>query len=206
MSGDVRGRAALLSLRRRRAIATRSIEIMQRKAYALGREQRRLRQHVDETRHAWESASHDADRWYLRATMLGGAQQFELIRSLITPANAHIGWRSTMGLTRPAHTAVDTTAPAATASLARSSALPPAVAAYRHAVGAALDHAAASRALTLVDDELARTRRRLRALEHRWLPELDRRMHEIERVLAEQERDDMVRTRWAAHSDERGGP
>jgi V/A-type H+-transporting ATPase subunit D len=205
MSRDGHGRAALLALGRRRAVATRSVEILQRKAQALASEQRRLRHHVDETRRAWETASRDADRWFLRATMLGGVQQLELVRPQITAAEASVEWRSTMGLIRPERTAVSVVAPEAIASLARSSALPPAAAAHRAAVRAALDHAAASRALALLDDELARTRRRLRALEHRWLVELDRQMHEIELVLAEQERDDAVRTRWASRSDHGGG-
>jgi V/A-type H+-transporting ATPase subunit D len=74
-------------------------------------------------------------------------------------------------------------------------------------VTAALDHAAADRALQLVAEELAITQRRLRALEHRWLPYLERSLREVELSLAEQEREDMVRARWVSsrHGSGTGG-
>ena len=193
------GRATHLLLRRRRAIARRGIDILEQKALALAREQRRLRHHVAETRLAWEDASRDADRWFLRAAVIGAEQQFELIRSLVGAATrTDVRWRSTMGVAYPAQTRLDLAGTAGIASLGRSSALVPAASAYRRAVTAALDNAAANRALHLVDEELAITQRRLRALAHRWLPQLERSLHEVELSLAEQEREDMVRARWVS--------
>lgn len=137
--------------------------------------------------------------------MIGGPQQFALVRSqLETAADAQIGWRSLMGITFPARTSVDAPQEAAAAGgLGRSSALSPAASAYREAVEAALDHAAATRALELVDRELSATRYRLRALENRWVPKLEQTLHDVELSLAEQEREDMVRARWVANRDKR---
>lgn len=80
----------------------------------------------------------------------------------------------------------------------RSSALPFATEAYRRVAAAALDHAAATRALELVERERATTRRRLRGLEHHRVPRLHATLSPVEQQLAENEREDAVRSRWVA--------
>lgn len=198
------GRAARLWLRRRLDLAARGIDVLEEKAHVLTREQRRLRQHVEETERNWVDACREADRWSLRAVALGGRQQFDLARShLPEPAQARISWRSLMGVTYPAKVQLRTPETGHIGSLARSSALPAAADAYRRALAAALDHAAATRSLELVEHELAQTRRRLRGLENRWAPRLERTLHEVELSIAEDEREDMVRARWSAERNRR---
>ena len=200
-----RGRAARLWLRDRLAVAERGTDVLEQKLHALTREQRRLAQHHRQTRTAWQQAMAEADRWFRRAVVLGGSQQFQLARAELThPAEARVGWRTTMGATYPARVDLQLPDTAGVAAIGRSSALASAAGAYQQAVTAALDHAAAARALDLVEVELAITRRRLRALQHRWVPELTATLHEVELALDEEEREDMVRAAWAATAGREG--
>lgn len=193
------GRTARPWLRNRLDTARRGIDVLEEKTHALVQEHRRLAQHVEDTRQVWEDTCREADRWFERAAVIGGSQQFELARGALgATASAHVVWRSMMGVAYPAQ--VDVQVPEAddVATLGRSSALADAAAAYRDAVVAGLDHAAATRALDLIGTELVTTRRRLRALEHRWVPQLEQAAHDVDVALAEAEREDMVRARWAA--------
>lgn len=193
------GRTARPWLRDRLATAHRGIDVLEEKTHALVQEHRRLAQHVDDTRRAWEARWREADRWFERAAVIGGSQQFELARGALgATADARVAWRSMMGVTYPAQVDVAVPATDDVATLGRSSALTDAAAAYREAVVAGLDHAAATRALELIEAELATSRRRLRALEHRWVPQLEQAAHDVDVALAEAEREDMVRARWAA--------
>jgi V/A-type H+-transporting ATPase subunit D len=203
MRGVPRGRAARSSLRARLAVARRGSEVLERKLDALAGEQRRLDQHRRETQRAWEEAMAEASRWYRRAVVIGGSQQVELARSqLRAPAEVAVKWRSTMGATYPARVDVRDADVEGLAAVGRSGALVAAAEAHRRALVAALDHAAAVRASDVVDAELAVTRRRLRALDHRWVPELTDRLQQVELALDEEEREDMVRVRWTAGRDD----
>lgn len=200
------GRTARLWLRRRLDVASRGIDVLEQKTHALAREQRRLSHHVEDTRSAWHNAARDANRWFVRATVVGGSQQLELAHSQQpAAADVRVSWQGLMGVAHPAQARLEPSERAPLGSVARSSALAYASDAYRRAVAAALDHAAATRALELVEGELAVTRRRLRALENRWVPRLEQLLHDVELSLAENEREDMVRTRWVAGNDHGGG-
>jgi H(+)-transporting ATP synthase subunit D len=193
------GRAGRLWLRHRLDVAGRGISVLEQKIHALVREQRRLRHHVEDAERRWKEASRDADRWFLRSQIIGGNQELELARSqLDRRADAKISWRTVMGVTYPGQVRLDAPDAGVIGGVARSSALVFAAAAFREATAAALDHAAATRALHLVDDELAVTRRRLRGLEHRWVPQLRRTLRHIDLALAEEEREEIVRARWVA--------
>jgi len=63
---------------------------------------------------------------------------------------------------------------------------------------AAARHAAALTALRTIEAELLATRRRLRAVEDRWIPRLESTLARIRLALDEQERAEGVRLRWAA--------
>jgi V/A-type H+-transporting ATPase subunit D len=52
--------------------------------------------------------------------------------------------------------------------------------------------------LTTVDAEVALTRRRLRAINDRWLPRLEASLATLNRDLDESEREQTFRLRWAA--------
>lgn len=197
------GRTARLWLRRRLDVADRGIDVMEQKTHALVREHRRLGHLAEEAEQAWQEASREAERWFVRAVVLGGSQQLQLVRAASDRrAEARISWRSMMGVAYPAQVHLEVPDPGPIGSLARSSALSRAAEAHRRAAEAALEHAAASRALRLVEDELEVTRRRLRGLENRWVPRLEELLHDVELTLAEDEREDMVRARWVADREE----
>src|SRR6056297_3548984 len=197
------GRTARLWLQHRLATAGRGIEVLEQETHLLTGEERRLSQLEQDSARRWEEASREADRWLVRSVLAGGQQQLQLARAeLDEPATARISWRTTMGVTYPSETASSFPEPDGLGSIARSGAVVMAAAAHRRAVEAALDQAAATRALALVRQELDTTRMRLRALENRWVPQLEQTLHQVERDLAKQEREDMVRTRWVAERRE----
>lgn len=70
--------------------------------------------------------------------------------------------------------------------------------AYRRAVAAAVTHAAASAALQVITAEVAATRRRRRAVTRRWIPRLERALHDLTERLEEAERAETARIRWAS--------
>ena len=74
-------------------------------------------------------------------------------------------------------------------------ALAAAAAAYRHALEAAVEHAAVTTAAARVSTELSVTQQRLRAVRDRWIPELPTALHELELRLDEHEREELTRTR-----------
>lgn len=198
------GRSARHWLRERLATASRAVDVLEQKTHALSRERRRLRQHLDETRQSSERALRDADRWFLRAAVIGGRQQLELARARVgRAADARIRWRSLMGVTYPAEVRLRPARTAAVGDVARSAALAYAATAYQRAVELALDHAAAVRALELVEAELVLTRRRLRGLENHWIPRLRLSLHGVELSLAEEEREDTVRAKWVTGKERR---
>jgi len=73
----------------------------------------------------------------------------------------------------------------------------PSVAAYRHAVEAAVAHAVAAEAERRLADELASTRRRLRSITHRRIPELESLLNNLELRLDASELEEHVVRRWA---------
>ena len=64
--------------------------------------------------------------------------------------------------------------------------------------------AAAHEAVRRVEAEIAITRRRMRALDRRWIPWLHETLAEREAALEQAEREDGVRLRRAAAAEDRG--
>ena len=103
------GRMARLWLRARLEVAGRAVKVLEQKIQALNREQRRARHHAEETERVWNDALRQADLWFLRATVIGGSLQIGLAQSQVEgPAEAHIRWRSLMGVTYPAEVSLET--------------------------------------------------------------------------------------------------
>ena len=65
-------------------------------------------------------------------------------------------------------------------------------------------HAAAAAAVRVLEAEEGATRRRLRAIEDRWMPRLQQALVQIQLGLEEQEHAEGVQLRWAA--DRQEGP
>jgi len=192
------GRAGRLWLQGRLAAARRSQELLERKRRLLRREQQRLSERCRASAAAWAGACPEAERWAGRAALLGGTTELELVSSgWAGRARAEVTWRDTMGVRVPDEVRVWPVEPAPIEVAAANSAVGPAAASHRRALVAAVDHAAARRALDAVEEELQATQQRLRAIEHRRLPVLQEALRQLELRLDEIERQERVVSRWA---------
>jgi V/A-type H+-transporting ATPase subunit D len=188
-------------LRRRLATAQRGREQLDRKLHILIPELQRRRIQAKQWRQQWADACEEADTWLLRATLLGGQ---DALRNAAAPqlAQINVTWATAMGVSYPADARLaDHTAQAA--ALAGNAAIAPATSAFQAALLAAIRTAAAEEAVRRVEAEIAVTRRRLRALEKRWLPRLQEALTQLELSLDQAEQEDGMRLRraTAAHPD-----
>ena len=193
------GRAGRLWLEGRLAVARRAANLLERKLRVLRQERERLAALHEQTAIAWEQSCVEAETWLLRAALLGGQAA---IRHAIPrrPAEVRITWATTMGVRYPADARCalppgDDEDGGGTGP--DNAALTPTADAYRSALAAAARHAAARAALRTIDDELLATRRRVRAIEHRWIPRLESTLARIRLALEEEERAEGLRLRWA---------
>jgi vacuolar-type H+-ATPase subunit D/Vma8 len=142
----------------------------------------------------------EAERWCSRALRLGHEHQIDVVAAhLDAPATVAVEWNNVMAVSIPesAHCAFpDLTLASASGG---SSATDRAVEALAGALEKGAAHAAIQRALANIDAELLQTRRRLRLLERRRLPQLERALHESRERLEQSEREDTLRLRWARH-------
>ncbi|MGA7987577.1 MAG: V-type ATP synthase subunit D [Candidatus Dormiibacterota bacterium] len=192
------GRAGQVWLRRRRATAARGVDILTRKQHLLVEERAHRSPHADAARAAWTNACADAERWCSRALRLAHQAQIPLVAAqLQTAASVDVEWRNVMAVAIPISATCrlpDGTMPSGSGG---SAATDQAVAALGVAVEKALEHAAIQRALANIDAELLQTRRRLRLLERRRLPQLDAALAASGERLEQNEREDILRLRWA---------
>jgi V/A-type H+/Na+-transporting ATPase subunit D len=187
------GRAGRLRLERRLQVARRGADLLDRKLRILQRELPGLRAEAARAARDWEQCAADADRWLLRAALLGGQRAIRLADD-VAPAELDVGYVVTVGVRHPATCACTFPPPAGWAG--------PTVGAARHAHQVALEaaarSAAASAALRIMEAEAAATRLRLRAIKDRWIPLLEQARAEVALALDEQERADGARLRLAA--------
>jgi len=187
------GRAGRLWLSRRLQVARRGADLLDRKLRILQAELGRRRAATAQTAAEWERCCADAERWLLRASMLGGQRAVRLAAGG-QPADVTITYDATMGVRHPASTSCRIPVPDTWDG--------PALAATRQAHGAALTaavrHAAAAEALRVIEAEALATRYRLRAIRDRWIPRLEQALAEVTLALEEQELADAARLRLAA--------
>jgi len=192
------GRAGQVWLRRRLETARRGIDILSRKQRLLAVERERREPTAADTRAAWIDACQQAEVWCSRALRIGHEHQIPLVSAhLESPATVTIDWQNVMAVAIPENARCrfpDLTLASASGG---SSATDRAVQALAVAVERAADHAALQRALANIDQELVQTRRRLRLLERRRLPQLERALRESRERLEQSEREDTLRLRWA---------
>jgi V/A-type H+-transporting ATPase subunit D len=187
------GRAGRLRLERRLQVARRGADLVDRKLHILQRELPRLRADAASAARDWEQRAADADRWLLRAALLGGQRAIRLAGS-DAPAEVDVAYGVTVGVCHPGASTCTFPAPRGWVG--------PTMAAARHAHEAALEaaarSAAASAALQIMETETAATRLRLRAVKDRWIPLLEQARAEVALAIDEQERADGARLRLAA--------
>ena len=187
------GRAGRMLLERRLQVAGRGADLLDRKLRILQRELPRLRADAEQAARDWVRCAADADRWLLRAALLGGQRAIRLAFSH-APADVDVGYAVTVGVRHPAVITCTFPSPERWTG--------PTVAAARRAHQASLEaaarSAAAAAALQIMEAETAVTRQRLRALKNRWIPLLQRARDELALAIDEQERADGARLRLAA--------
>jgi V/A-type H+-transporting ATPase subunit D len=190
-------------LRRRLATAQRGHDQLDRKLHILLPELQRRRLQADQSQRQWSDACQEADTWLLRATLLGGQ---DALRNATTPqlTQIEVTWTTAMGVSYPAdarladHTAQPSSQPRTLTPLPGNAAIAPATTAFQTALLAAIRTAAAQEAVRRVEIEIAVTRRRLRALDKRWLPSLHEALTHLEMSLEQAEQEDGMRLRRAA--------
>lgn len=190
------GRAGRLWLQHRLAVAERGAELLDQKLRILRAEAQRLTLLTESTGRAWAETGDEAARWLLRAALLGGERAVRLGADG-GEVQVELTWAWTIGVRHPSGATCTPPAPTPEDPPAVNAAVVEARAAHRRAVDAAVQHAVAEAALRLIRAEEAATRRRLRAVEDRWLPLLAETLRTTELGLEEQEHADGVRLRWA---------
>lgn len=191
------GRAGRLWLRRRLNIARRGVELLDHQLRILRLEQERLALLVRETAPDWRDHCREAERWLLRAAVVGGQREIRMAADPV-PARVDVTFRDVMGVRYPAHATVTLPEPSQSARPPGGAGLVLAIAAHRAAVRAAVRHAVAETALRIVEDQVVEVRRRKHAISDRWLPRLETALHGLEQQLEDQERDEQVRLHWVA--------
>lgn len=199
------GRAGRLWLQRRLATAHQGADLLDHKLRVLRTERQRLALQEERTLAAWQEASREADTWLLRGVLLGGERAVRLTADQ-APAAVEVEWEQSMGVRHPARATCVVPDPVPGAPPAANAAMVTARQCYRRALEAAVEHAAVEEAVRVVEAEEQATRRRLRALEHRWIPRLEQGLAEVLFTLEEEEHTDGVRMRWAAGRQARPDP
>jgi len=197
------GRAGRLWLARRLGTAERGRDQLDRKLRLLVQDQQRMRILAERARAEWRTAFREADTWLLRAAVLGGQ---DAVRGAAAPSlvEVNVTWASEMGLTYPATVELASTS-GTVDHIDGNAALAPAATAFRVALLAGARCGAAEEAVRLLELEVALTKRRLRALEKRWVPWLQAALRERELVLEQSEQEDGIRTRRALAAAPKGG-
>jgi V/A-type H+-transporting ATPase subunit D len=195
------GRAGRLWLRDRIASAESATGLLDHKRRELESESLRMERILGQRLRAWHAAVAEAERWLGRVRTTDGGRALQLAAAL-EPGEARVvlQWRQVMGVHYPTEFQIELPSPPAVASLDGGAALAFALDAYRRAVRAAVAHAVARTAHARIRADLARTIRRLRALELKAIPAHEEALRELEVTLDEKDREDAVSARWAAEA------
>lgn len=195
------GRSGRLWLRHRLATATRATTLLERKLRALRDERGRLASRAEHTGERWAALGAEAATWGLRAALVGGERGLRLATTADL-ATVTITTGTSMGVTHPVAATYEPPHTPPGLSVVGGGALLRAERAYRAALEAAVQHAAACAAVRVVDREIAATRQRVRALDRRRIPQLRQAIADLELALEEQERAEGLTRRRASR---RGG-
>lgn len=190
------GRAGRLWLQRRIVTAEHGADLLDHKLRILRGERERMALRSERTAAAWEAASLEASTWLLRATLAGGERSVRL-SSEQTLADVEVVWEQPMGVRYPAEARCVPPPASADPPQSIGAAVVTARECHRRALQAGAEHAAVEAAVRILEAEEGATRRRLRAIENRWIPRLREALAEVQLALEEEEHADGVRLRWA---------
>lgn len=191
------GRAGRLWLIRRLHTGRLAADLLDRKLRILRTQQEQYRRLAEQTGAQWDERCRQADHRGLRGAVMGGRRELRLAAA-DQPAQVSIDWANVMGIRYPAGATCQVPPPRPDARGPGTAALVEASAAYRAALAAAAAYAAADAAHRAITAEITQTRRRLRAITHRWLPDLETALRQRTAQLEENELADTARLRWAA--------
>jgi V/A-type H+-transporting ATPase subunit D len=191
------GRAGRLWLQHRLATAHQAADLLDHKLRILRTERERLALLRERTAGVWAAATRDAATWLLRAVLTGGERSVRLGADA-TLADVEIVWEQPMGVRHPVEAICTLPGPESEARSLGNAALVAARDSHRRALDAAVRHAVVEAAVRILEAEERATRRRLRAIEDRWVPRLEEALAEVQLRLEEEEHADGVRLRWAA--------
>ena len=186
------GRAGRLWLVQRLAVARRASDLLDRKLRVLAAELDRAWATAQRTGQEWDTTCREAQRQLLRAVLLGGERAVRLAGG-VTDAQVTISYTVTMGARHPAGAHYTMDEPEGWDGAAVAGARH----AHRAALAAAVQHAAATAAVAVIEAETTATRYRLRAVRDRWIPRLSQALAEVEFALEELERADAARLRMS---------
>ncbi len=173
--------------------------MLDEKRRALLAERTRLVPLLEVARGEWERAASEADVWRDRAAVLSGARQLRLAQQYRgASASIVVSWRGVLGVRVPEEPQVVPGDAGSSLRIGGSAALAAARDSHAMALHAAARSAALQLALDRISAELDATTRRLRAIEHRWIPAHERALETLDLALDESEREDAARTRWAS--------
>ncbi|WP_327412408.1 V-type ATP synthase subunit D [Streptomyces sp. NBC_01233] len=191
------GRAGRLRLRRSLDTALRGADLLERKLQILLAREEELRRAEEEADHAWRQHLGEAETWLLRGLLLGGEQA--LASAVVADrAEATVEWTASMGVRHPSGVSWTPAARSPAEPTPGNTALVVAEGAYREAVRAAAEFAAARTAARLLAEETHRTRLRVRVLRRHWIPRMHRELAAADLALEQAEHEDSVRRHWAA--------
>jgi len=194
----MQGRAGRLLLLSRLSTTRRGAELLDRKRQLLQADLAELASAREEAGKCFEATCSAAEEWSRRAALLGGQSDLSLAAdSLEGRAEIEISWRNSMGVALPDRFTCSLPSLNPLQLAALNAAMGPAAAACRAALEAAVAYAIADEAYRRVNEELAATRRRARAIEKYRLPALEAALCSVEQRLDELDRDERVVARWS---------
>ncbi|MFB6612688.1 V-type ATP synthase subunit D [Streptomyces sp. NPDC056367] len=191
------GRAGRLRLRLRLDTALRGADVLDRKLLFLLDRERVLRKDEEASARLWSHRLREAETWLLRGMLVSGEQALAP-GTAAGRATLTIAYTTAMGVRYPAGVICVPAVRPPDDPTPRNSALVRAEAAYRDVVSTAAEYASAREATRLVAAEVRRTRQRVRALRHQWIPRLSRELVAAEQSLEQAEHEESVRRRWAS--------
>jgi V/A-type H+-transporting ATPase subunit D len=191
------GRAGRLRLQHQIATARRGAELLDHKLRILRVEREQVALQLERTSAAWVAASREAERWLVRAVLVGGERS---VRLASDPgfADVSVEWEQAMGVRYPAAATCVVPERTGDSPPIGNAALVAARDRHRRALEAAVQQAVVEAAARVLEAEERATRRRLRAIEDRLVPRLQEALAFLQFTLDEEEHAEGVRLRWAA--------
>jgi V/A-type H+-transporting ATPase subunit D len=174
-------------------VARRGADVLEQKRSTLLRARLQLAAELAEAAAEWERAASVASASNARACAAAGPRALRLAALTTPPATVTVRRGSILGLAVPLSATVD-----AEAAPEGAAAVQLAAEAHAAALSAAARLGVLQTAHLAVEAELRITIRRLRAIEHRWIPQHETALRKLELTLEEAELADIARARWAA--------